>query len=72
MQPTPLHQIDLTHVAIIAMIVGGLLAALLAGWKGRNVIGWCLFGCLAPLIAVGALIFMPALESELSDPNLEA
>jgi hypothetical protein len=55
----------------IIILVGAVTSAVIAGNKGRNVLGWCLLGACFPLISIVAIACLPPAErlATTSDPD---
>lgn len=48
----------------IVILVGGVTSGVIAGIKGRNVVGWCLLGACFPLISIIAIACLPPVQQQ--------
>lgn len=49
------------YLWICFAVIGMVVAAMLASSKGRNVVGWAVFGFLMPALAIILAVVLPAI-----------
>jgi hypothetical protein len=51
-------------INLIVAVIGGVITAIIARHKGRNIVGWFIFGFFLPLIAIIVVAVLPNLNEQ--------